>query len=256
MHKKILIIISLATCYLLLATNTRAIDMSSSTYKIKYGNINIGAEGSTSPSYSLSTTVGQTAAGEFTSQGYTVKAGFQYWHAIVPFTFSISTTNINLGTLSANSPSTVDATLSVSFGGAGNYQVTAIEEGKLRTMNGNSIPNTSCNSTVNPCTIADAKLWDNNATYGFGYKMADEDIPQTFIDCGVNCYRPFPDNTTTSPTEAPEVVMSSENVTVDLASKPKDIIHQATITFKANVSPVQEAGSYHTVVNFVATPTF
>jgi len=242
--------------FFILIESVRAADMKSSTYRIKYANINIGAEGSTSPGYNLSTTIGQTAAGEFTSAGYTVKAGFQYWHAIVPFTFSVSDTGIDLGSLIPNTPSTADTTLSVSFGGAGNYQVTAIEEGPLRTMAGNAIDNTACNGGGDTCTSAAAKLWDNNSSYGFGYKMADEDIPQTYTDCGSNCYRPFPDTTATSPVQNPEVVMSSSNVTVDLTSKPKDIVHQSTVTFKANISPLQETGSYQTVINFVATPTF
>jgi len=31
---------------------------------------------------------------------------------------------------------------------------------------------------------------------------------------------------------------------------------QATVTFKVNISPVQPAGSYQTIINFIATPSF
>jgi len=31
---------------------------------------------------------------------------------------------------------------------------------------------------------------------------------------------------------------------------------QSTVTFKVNVSSIQPAGSYQTVINFVATPSY
>ena len=251
-------LIVILTFYFLLLTfysnKVKAIDMESSLYRIKYGNVNIGALHPTSANYSLSTTLGQTAAQEFTSAGYIVRAGFQYWHAIVPFTFSIGNTRIDLGNLTPGNPSTTSTTLSVSYGGAGNYQVTAIEEGQLKTVSGNAIEDTSCDGA--DCDETTAGVWNLGSTYGFGYKMANEDIPATFTSCGATCYRRFPDNQNLPTPEPPAVVMSSSNVTVDLASRPKDIIHQSTITFKANVSAVQPAGSYQTIINFVATPSF
>lgn len=225
--------------------------MESARYKIKYGNVDIGAKNQTSSNYKLGTTIGQLAAGQFNSTGYVVKAGFQYWHAIVPFTFSISSTNINLGTLVPNVPSTATTNLSVSFGSAGEYQVTAIEEGALRTMTGNSIPDTICDGGSDTCTDALAKAWTSTSAYGFGYNMSLEDIPADFANN--TYYRQFPDRTTA---DSPAVIMTSANVTVDLTSKPKDIIHLSTVTFKANISPLQAAGSYQTVINFVATPGY
>ena len=240
---------------LLMVKTVSALNMESASYQIKYGNVNVGAENMTKTgSYKLSTTLGQLAAGEFNSTGYTIKAGFQYWHAIVPFTFSIAKTNIDLGSLLPNTPSTDFTTLSVSFGAAGQYQVTAIEEGTLQTTTGNVIPDTSCDN--NDCDETTATVWNSSSIYGFGYKMANEDIPAIFTSCGATCYRRFPDRTTLPTAESPAVVMSSANVTVDLASKPKDITHTSTITFKANVSALQQTGSYKTIINFVATPSY
>jgi len=238
-------------------SSAAAIDMESARYKIKYGNVNIGARNMTSPTSlnKLSTTVGQLAASQFNSTGYIVKAGFQYWHSIVPFTFSVSNTNINLGTLVPNVFSTISdntkTNLTVSFGSAGQYQVTAVEEGTLQTMNGDSIPDTSCNGGSDTCTESSAKTWTSTSTYGFGYNMASEDIPADFISS--DYYRPFPNKKTD---DSPAVVMSSSNVTVDLSSKPKDITHVSTVTFRANISALQAAGSYHTIISFVATPGY
>jgi len=230
-----------------------AVPMDSARFKIESANVEIAGGNKSSSSYKLADTVGQLAAGQYSSTGYVVKAGFQYLHSIVPFSFSIANIMIDLGTLVPNIPSEASTTLSVSFGGAGQYQVTAIEEGPLKTQSGNVISDTVCDG--NDCDETNVAVWNLPSIYGFGYKMSGEDIPAAFVTCGSLCYRRFPDRTAL-PVEAPAVVMSSQDVTVDLTSKPKDIIHASTITFKTNVSSIQPAGSYETVVNFVATPSF
>jgi hypothetical protein len=218
--------------------------MDSSRYRIQFGNVNITSGNKTSDNYKLADTVGQTAAGKFQSDGYIVKAGFQYIHSIIPFRFSISNININFGTIIANNPVTQTTTLTVSFGGAGQYQVTAIEESSLQTLSGtNNIPNTTCNGGDDTCNEVWAKLWDSLSAYGFGYRMDGNDIPQAFAT-NAGYFRPFPDQTVL---ESPAIIMSNPNVGKN---------RQSTVTFKLNVSPIQPAGSYQTVINFVATPSF
>jgi len=220
-----------------------AINMESPLFKIQYGEIGIAGGNKSSANYSLSDTVGQTAAGQFNSTGYIVKAGFQYLHSIIPFRFSISNTNINFGILIPSSPQTATTTLTVSFGAAGQYQVTAIEEGRLRTLDEvNIIPDTQCDGGTNTCNESLAKPWTSNTAYGFGYNMSGNDIPSDFIDS--TYFRPFPNR---QENESPAVIMSSANVGRN---------RQAVVTFKVNVSPVQPAGKYQTIINFVATPSF
>lgn len=217
--------------------------MNSTQFRVKTGNINFGSGTPSSASYNLGTTVGQLAANQFSSTGYIVKAGFQYIHSIIPFTFSISDTTIELGTLTPQTPSTATADLDVSFGGAGQYQVTAAEVGPLTTQSGSdTIPDTSCNGGAQTCTESSADVWNSTSAYGFGYNMSGDGIPSDFIDG--TYFRPFPD---LNAAESPQVVMSSTNVTTSSTS---------TITFKANISTTQAAGSYYTVVKFVATPSF
>lgn len=218
----------------------RASNMDSANYEIQFGNVNIGAKDLSSPSYNLGTTLGQTAAQSFSSAGYYVLAGFQYIHTIIPFRFSISDTSIALGTLVPGVGATAPTTLTVSFGAAGQYEVTAIEEGPLRTLSGGaSIPDTTCDSS---CTITSADPWTSSTKYGFGYNMTGQDIPADFTDG--TYYRPFPDRTAA---EDPAVVMTSTNVGKN---------RQSVMTFKANVDAIQAAGQYQTVINFVATPTY
>lgn len=223
--------------------DARAVNMDSSQFRIRYGNVNFGSTDSTSTNYDLSTTNGQLAAKEFSSSGYIVKAGFQYWHSIIPFSFTISDTSIELGSLTPQTPATASTNLTVSFGGAGQYQVTAIEVGALRTADGgNTIADTACNGGAQTCTETSSNVWNSSTAYGFGYNMSGTGVPGDFTN---NTYfRPFPD---ISLGETPATVMSSTNITTS---------SQSTVTFKVNVSSTQPAGTYQTLVKFVATPSF
>lgn len=214
----------------------------SDRYRIQFGNVSLGGENLDSTSYDLSVSLGQNAAQTFSSAGYIVKAGFQYLHSIIPFRFSISNTNINFGTLIASTPATATTTLTVYFGGAGQYQVTAIEENPLKKSAGVTIPDTSCDGGAETCTESSAKQWTSSSAYGFGYNMSGNDIPSDFTNS--NYFRPYPDR---SAAESAAVVMSSSDVGSN---------RQSTVTFKVNVSSLQEAGSYNTVVQFTATPSF
>jgi hypothetical protein len=216
--------------------------MDSSQFKIESANVEIAGGNKSSTSYKLSDTVGQLAAGEYSSSGYVVKAGFQYLHSIIPFSFSISNTNIAFGTLVPDIPSTATTNLTVSFGNSGQYQVTAIEEGPLKTQSGVAVPDTTCDGGANTCSESLAKVWSSTSAYGFGYGMSGNDIPTDFVNS--TYYRPFPDRTASEP---PAVVMTSTNVSKSRVS---------TVTFKANISASQQSGSYQTIINFVATPSY
>jgi len=258
--KYFLILLLLNGYYLILTTTpVLAFEMNSADYQIQMGNVNIGgASGMESPTSGnlLSDTLGQTAAMEFASGGYILKAGFQYIHSIVPFSFTVSDAKIDFGEIIPGDPQELTTDLTVSFGGGGQYQVTAAELERLTTLDGaNHIEDTCCDAGCGPskCTETAAGVWNNPSTPGFGYKMSGEDIPATFTSCGTTCYCPFPD---LSAPEDPAVVMTSPDVTVDLSSKPKDISHTSTLTFKLNIDSSQPSGSYQTVINFVATPSY
>ena len=141
-----------------------------------------------------------------------------------------------------STPISATTTLIVYYGGTGQYQVTVIEEGSLKTQSGYTIPDTSCNGGNNSCNESLAKIWSSNSAYGFGYSMSGDDIPADFIN--LTYYRPFPDRVAA---ESPITVMKSGNVGKN---------RQSTITIKANISSIQQAGSYQTIINYVATPTY
>ncbi len=216
-------------------------NMYSGQYKIQFGNVNIGGNNEVSTSYKLATTLGQTSALQFSSTGYIVKAGFQYIHSIIPFAFTISNTKINFGILTPNTFATGTTNLTVSSGGAGGYQVTSIEESRLKSIAGNYIPDAICNGGPN-CTTTTAQPWTSTLKDGFGYSMSGNDVPADFI--GSTYFRPFPDR---SAAASPAIVMSNAAVGKNRLS---------TMTFKVNVLGTQPDGSYQTIINYVATPIY
>jgi len=212
----------------------------SPNYIIQMPNFNSGAGIPASSGYRLDTTIGQTAAGLYSSSGYAVRSGFQYIHSIIPFSFSMSNFLINFGTLTTGIPSTLTSTLIVSAGGAGGYKVTARESTALQKTGGQSIPDTLCDALG--CTESAAGVWSLATTYGFGYNMSGNDVPSDFINS--TYYRHFAN---ASQSQTDQIVMSNANV---------GRTRTATITYKINVSAVQPAGSYQNKILFTATPSF
>jgi len=220
--------------------------MESSRYKIQMPSINSEAGKMTSDSnINLSTTLGELVAGEFARNGYIVKAGFQYIHSIIPFTFTVSNANINFGELQPYQPATASANLIVSFGGEYKYSVSAIAQTRFQTLNGlKFIPDTQCDPGKS-CSKTTANLWIAATTEGFGYNMLGEDIPNDFLN--FQYYRPFPIQNLG---DEPQIIMENNDVTLKSA---RPYTHQSTIVFKTNIGPLQAAGTYQTIINFIAT---
>jgi hypothetical protein len=212
----------------------------SPNYRIQFPNFNSGAGIPTSTNFKLDSTLGQGAPGLYSSAGYRVKAGFQYIHSIIPFSFSISDIQINFGSLTIGTPSTDTSTLTVSAGGAGGYTVKASENNPLKTFNSiDTIPDTLCDTT---CSETSAAVWTSNSKYGFGFNMTGDDIPADFTNS--TYFRQFAD---TSNSESKATIMSSVNVGRSRV---------ATITYKVNVSNTQPSGTYQNIIMFTAIPGY
>lgn len=242
---KIFAVCLLAICLLTYSSEAWAVSsVSSDNYQIDWPNLNMGAGlPSAEGKYKLGVTTGQTAPGfyEYTD-GYRVRAGFQYIHSIIPFSFSISDISIEFGTLSVGATSTETNTLTVSAGGAGGYQVTTEENKPLTSSANSTIPDTTCNGNGQTCDETTAKIWTDNGKYGFGFNMSGHDIPADFTDS--TYFRQFAD---ISGAESPQIVMSSSNV-----GKSR----QATVTYKINISNIQAAGTYRNIIMFICTPSY
>ncbi len=219
-----------------------ATNMSSTNYKIIFGNLNFGGNEQTSTTYRLDITLGQTAAQRFTRDGYVIKAGFQYIHQLTPFSFTLSDTSIDFGTLVPDTPQTQGLTATVTHRGQG-YEVKVSENNPMRRISGGAeIDNTACNGGVDTCTAYSAKPWTLAGAYGFGYNASGDDVAADFTDN--TYYRPFANLETP---QTPATFMSS-----NMAAKDR----QSTVTMRINIDGTQEAGTYQTVINFIAVPKY
>jgi hypothetical protein len=219
----------------------------SPNYEVQFPNLNSGAGVPESANYSLNTTIGKIN-GVFSSGGFVIKAGFQYISTIIPFSFAVSKTAINFGTLIHDTPKTDTTVLTVKAGGAGGYQVKAYENHPLQISPGHNIIDTLCNSG---CDEDVAALWDNPNKYGFGFNMWGDDLPDDFDS--QNHFRQFADISTN---EEGTPIMAKTHVTYDYPSNAWPWESESTVTFKVNVGPLQEAGTYQNTVTFVAIPSF
>ncbi len=214
--------------------------MSSDSYKIQWGNINIGGGKKSSTGYTITDTIGQIAPGLYSSTGFSVRSGFQYIYTLVPFSFTISDLSIDLGSLNPQNPSTDTNQLTVTAGGAGGYQVLAFEDHPLRSEGGIDISDTTCDT--GNCDETNAEPWTQNNIYGFGFNINGDDIPSDFVD--TTYFRQFANSESG---EIPQSVMVGTSVTET---------SQATVTYKANVSATQATGNYETGIVYIAVPTY
>jgi hypothetical protein len=220
----------------LLATQS----MESDNYQIDWPNINMGAGLPSSGNYGLGVTTGQIAPGLYESTGFKVRAGFQYIHSIIPFTFTLDKIAVDFGTLTVGVGTTDTIALEVSCGSAGGYSVTAHENHPLTSTAASTIADTTCDVS-DTCDESDAGTWSLSTTYGFGYSMNGTDVPGDFSG---GKYKQYAD---LSLSETPQAVMTGSNV-----GRSK----QATMTLKVNISGLQAAGVYENVITFIATPTY
>lgn len=223
-------------------TPIKADNLNSNSFTIKMSTINMTGGEKTSPSFTLNDTVGQTFQGAFDSNGFKVRAGFQYVRPNIPFRFTISNLDINFGTIVAGIGSTASNTLTISNGSSG-YTVKALEDHPLRLIGlSNTIPNTTCDLGTT-CTTTSANIWASDSYFGFGYNMSGTDVNTSdFINSAY--FKPFPAD---SASESPVTVMSRTGITTNSVS---------TVTYKVNVSGSQAAGKYQNSIQFIATPSY
>ena len=238
----LVMIVVLLFCFFNLAPSVRAIDMSSSSYRIIFGTLNSGGSRTTSSGYKLDISLGQVAAAQFNSAGYVVKAGFQYVRTLTAFSFTLSDTSLDLGTLLPSTFSTQQLSVTINHRGVG-YEVATIADTPLKQLFGSDeIPDTACNGGASTCTETSAALWNSTGAYGFGYNANGDDVSSDFIS--TSYFRPFP---TKTDAEVGATFMSSNSTAV---------ARSATVTVKANIQGTQRAGNYQTVLSFIAIPKY
>jgi hypothetical protein len=213
-------------------------DMSSQNFKLQGGDFTMTSGSKASPNYKLSDVVGETAVGSYTSKGYILNAGYLNTAAGSILAFSVSPTLIDFGSLLPNSPVVRSITLTIANGDVLGYRVKVAEDQPLSTNLGVEIPDTKCDSPTQPCTLAQGSSWNQETSYGFGYRMAGKTTPSDFLNS--DYYRPFPSK---RKNDSPALVMQSN------ARKATD---QATMNLRVVVGRSQPVGQYHNVIHFTA----
>jgi len=228
--------------------------MNNSFYRLQMGNLNSIAGESSGSNYNLSITSGETTPGFYGGTNFNVKAGFQYVPRGGAFTFAISSTLVDFGTLVPTNPITRKVMLTVSNSKAPGYQILASQNNPLQNLRTKDlIPDTTCDSGT--CTETKASAWDNTLTYGFGYrcdnvsvlsksgKAEDCRIDDSSFANNTKAYKQFADE---SKKEQAVVIMKGE----------RGRNQRANITYKVNISTSQATGSYVNQVTYIAVPSF
>ncbi len=216
-------------------------------YKIQWPNVNMGSGSPDSTTYNLGVTTGQIAPGLYSGSSFKIRAGFQYIHSIIPFSFTLSDININFGNLTSGvltNQQTVD--LTVDSGSVQGYQVTVEENQPLTSLGiGSTLPDTVCDP-ADSCTHIDEGAWSQTDTYGFGYTIDGDDVPSQFAS-GTKFK-----NFAQTDIDTPQKVMGKTPIEGHEAAEDKN----ATMTLRINPSPVQPAGTYQNRLIFIATPLY
>lgn len=227
--------------YFILPGSARADNMTSSSYKLLFSNLNITSGEKNSASYNLTDTVGQTGAGQYGLGNQVVKSGFQYIYPLERFSFKVSPLLVNLGSLTINFFSQAEQYLEVTSVGAGGYTVTVSQSHPLSLQTNPlvTIPDTPCNAT---CSHTTAGVWTDSTRHGFGYYVTGHDVVPGFTD---NTYfKQFADLSTL---EIPQAIMTSS----DAGSH-----RQSVLTYKIAIGGQQDAGTYETAINYTAIPGY
>ncbi|MDP2671070.1 MAG: hypothetical protein Q8P13_01245 [bacterium] len=223
--------ISIFTSLLLfLPSLVEAFTSTSATYNLE-GEFGIFGGSKSSANYNLSDTGGGFAPGQSISTNYTACSGFQCVGAQIPsITSVLSSTTINLGTLSTGSVSTQSNTVTVTTNMQG-YNLTVIQDGNLRTSVGDDI---------NP--VAASPIIAGTEAYGLATSnsSAGLDFP---VDAGCVNHNAAA-VTTSAKLIAKAVGPTSSSGEVN------------TICYHASKAGLTPAGSYSQIVTFITTGSF
>ena len=217
--------------------------MSNNSFIIRFPNLNSFAGKPTNSQFKLGITGGQTAPGLYSGSNYKVRAGFQYIHSIIPFSFAISSVFVDFGPITPGAPVTRTNTLTISNGSAFGYSVLARENHPLRVdATGVSIPDTTCDTGT--CTETTSASWTSLTTFGFGYRC--DNISGTDCATGFTSSNNYKQFASSESAELAQAVMTGVNVGRNI---------QTQITYKINISATQPAGIYQNFITYIATPS-
>ncbi|MFA5532371.1 MAG: hypothetical protein WDA13_02135 [Candidatus Shapirobacteria bacterium] len=153
-------------------------------------------------------------------------------------------TSVSFGTLSLGTFNTLAQRFSCTTNAKNGYVVQVYENSQLSTSLGTTIPDTNCDGA---CSIDGEAEWDTDTgstNSEFGYSL--ESISSSPIEFEAS----------TNFTAKPFGAGSANARTIMSRDVVPSTIDQAYICYRITASNYQEAGTYQTAINFVATATF
>ncbi|MBI4225503.1 hypothetical protein HY612_00125 [Candidatus Roizmanbacteria bacterium] len=238
MLKKIIISVILTSYFLLLTSNSIALELQSPRFKLDVENLDLDVKEDKLIVYTIQNLQGVQAFMQFKSKGYAITTNGSDKDMI----FSLSQSIVNLGEISPGQSRQGELILSLSTANELDYFVTLIQEYPLKNFSGQTIPATSCDGGGIICSLSKASPWTSQSAYGFGYSLSGVNVDSDFIN---NTYfRSMPNQN------------NGDSPTVIMAKKGKSSDAEAKITFKLNPPPSQPAGTYETIIDFVAIPGY
>ncbi len=193
--------------------------MTSTNYRIYGDAIGTSGERSTSSSYILTDTLAELTPAEGTSTNYNLLSGFQNLSEHPTFSFSVSDSSINIGTLSTSSIQSATSTVTTSTNAPFGYTTTIVEDGALRNTASDDIDD-----------VSDGAVTIGSEEYGIALTGTD----RSFTD---------------------DQAITSTPLSIATRTNWKNNA-QVTVTFKASVAAATTAGSYSHVVTYVSTGNF
>lgn len=208
---------------------------SSTNYKLEAEFGNFGGS-KDSANYNLTDTGGGFAPGIGVSTNYRNCSGFQCVIAQVPtLTVTLSTNNLNLGTLSTSSVNTQSHTINVTANLSG-YTSRVFEDDNLCRI---ILP---CNAANDIADVGDGAVTAGVEEYGVATSEAGQAITQD-TDCSNSAYN------ASGLTTTPQSIAS--------AVSPTSISGETTtICYAASISSSTSAGTYRQIVTYITTGSF
>ena|GEM_PF-5677979 len=193
--------------------------MSSTNYRIDQSFVGSGGTRESSSNYQVLETVGDIGTGTSSSGNYRLRAGYLSNTQDASLTFSVSTSSLNLGSITPSAVSSASHTMTVATDMTRGYVITAQADGLFRS-GPNSIP-----------FVADGTVTAGSAEYGARFTGGLGVHPAGDIGLApLTTVTTYTDNVAGGDT--------------------------TTATYRASAAPSTQPGSYASTTTYIATATF
>ena len=234
---------ALAFGWLLAAGGLLAANNSSTSYVIFADVFSAGgAEDSSSASYSLQDTLGESIilSATTTASNYGIKAGFRELYPDQSLSFSITDTTISFGTLSASAASTDSHTMVVSTNATNGFSITATGDNSTLTSGANTI--SAIGATAAASSVGSEQ---------FGINL----VANTSPSVGANPSGTSPLGSAANQYNGANLFAWSSGATVATSTAAIGST-TFTVSYLANISSATESGTYSLTITYAATANF